>query len=168
MTLFNSLFDLTREETLWGNGTARMFLPLADVVVSDEAVTVTMDVPGLNTESLEIELAGDVLTIRGERQYPQFDRDSTQWYRVERGYGKFQRILQVPKGLDAGTITASVADGVLTLNVPLPETRKPHRIQITNGYQQAGIGDSRNWEELEKQVSEGTPAEEPVLAGAAS
>jgi HSP20 family protein len=168
MTLFNSLFDLTREGTLWGNGTARMFLPLADVVVSDEAVTVTMDVPGLSTESLEIELAGDVLTIRGERQYPQFDRDSTQWYRVERGYGKFQRILQVPKGLDPDTVKASIADGVLTIHVPLPEARKPHRIQIANVDQQPAIESAGGWEEVTTKITDTSPAEEPELVGAAA
>ena len=88
MTVFNSLFDLTRDGLLFANnGTARAFLPPTDLIVSDTEVTVAMDVPGLNANSLEIELTGDVLTSRGERQHPQLDRQSTQWYRIERGYG---------------------------------------------------------------------------------
>lgn len=168
MTLFNSLFDLTRDGMLLGNGAARAFVPPVDLIVSDEAVTVTMDVPGLNAETLEIELTGEILTVRGERQYPQLNREKTQWYRLERGYGKFQRALQVPKGLHPDSVTASIADGVLTIQVPLPEARKPHRIEITNGYRQPAIESNTNWEELEAQVSENCHAEEPALAGATS
>jgi HSP20 family protein len=168
MTLFNSLLDFTRDGMLAGTGAARAFVPPADLIVSNEAVTVTMDVPGLNADSLEIELTGDILTVRGERQYPQVNRESTQWYRMERGYGKFQRILQVPRGLDADAVTASIADGVLTIHVPLPDARKPHRIQITNGYQHPAIASNTNWEELEAQVSENSHVEEAALSGAAA
>jgi HSP20 family protein len=168
MTLFNSLFDLTRDGRPVGTGALRGFVPPADLIVSDEAVTVMMDVPGLTAETLEIELTGEVLTVRGERQYPQLNRESTQWYRVERGYGKFQRILQVPQGLDPEAITASIADGVLTIHVPLPEARKPRRIQIANHHKQSAIASNTNWEELEAQVSENSQVEEPALAGATS
>jgi HSP20 family protein len=169
MTVFNSLFDLTRDGLLFGNnGTARAYFPATDLVVGDEEVAVAMDVPGLNADTLEIELVGEVLTIRGERPYPQFDRQSTQWYRIERGYGKFQRTLQVPKGLDPDTVTASVADGVLTVHMPLPEARKPRRIQIANG-RQTTIGSDTNWEELEAAAtSENSQHEEPAMAGAAA
>lgn len=168
MTLFNALFDLTRDGMLLGSGAARAFVPPADLIITEEAVTVTLDVPGLNADSLEIELTGEILTVRGERQHPQLNRESTQWYRMERGYGKFQRILQVPKGLDPATVTASIADGVLTIHVPLPEARKPRRIQITTGHQQPAIASNPNWEELEAQVSENSHVEEPGLAGTAS
>jgi HSP20 family protein len=167
MTLFNSLFDLTREGMLFGNA-PRAFVPPADLIVTDDGVTVTMDLPGLNADSLEIELTGEVLTVRGERAYPQLDREVTKWYSFERGYGKFQRILQVPKGLDPDAVTAAIADGVLTIHVPMPEARKPRRIQITQGHQQPAIESNTNWDELEAQVSENSHVEEPALAGAAS
>jgi HSP20 family protein len=168
MARFNSLFDLTRDGMLFGTAAARAFVPPADLIVSDEAVTVTMDAPGLNANSLEIELTGEILTVRGERPYPQLNRGSTQWYRMERGYGMFQRILQVPKGLDPDAVTASIADGVLTIHVPLPEARKPRRIQITNGYQEPTIETNSNWAELGTEPSENAHVEEPALAGAAS
>jgi HSP20 family protein len=168
MTLLNSLFDLTRDGMLFGNNAARPFVPPADLIVSDAGVTVTMDVPGLNADSLEIELTGEMLTVTGERQYPHLDRERTQWYRMERGYGKFQRILQVPQGLDPGAVTASIADGVLTIIVPLPEARKPHRIQISSSDQPAAIESNTDWERLEAEVSETSHEEEPALAGATS
>lgn len=166
MPLFNSLFDLTRDGTLLGAGAA--FVPAADVVVTAEGVTVTMDAPGLSAEHLEIELTGDLLTVSGERPYPEFDREASRCYSVERGYGKFQRILQVPKGLDPDAVSASLADGVLTIHVPLPEARKPRRIQITSGHQQPAIESNANWQELEAQASENSHTTEAELAGAAS
>jgi HSP20 family protein len=168
MTLFNSLSELTRDGMLWGNGTARAFVPPTDLIVSDAGVTVTMDVPGLNTDSLEVELTGEVLSVRGERVHPQIDRESTHWWRIERGYGKFQRVLQVPKGLDPASVTASIADGVLTIHVPLPEARKPRRIHITSGNRQAAIKSETNWERLEAEISDNPNVEEPALVGAAS
>lgn len=133
---FDSLFDLTRDRLLGnGFGYSRAFVPAADVVVTDDEVTVFMDVPGLKPKNLEIELTGDMLSVRGERAYPyptEGDR-SRSWRRLERGYGKFQRILQVPKGLDPDSITAEMVDGVLTLHIPQPEARKPRRIQIMAG-----------------------------------
>jgi HSP20 family protein len=124
---FDALFDLGRDRVLAGNGAVPVFVPAADLVVTDDEVTVFMDVPGLKPEHLEIELTGDVLTVRGERGYPYStdDQQSGSWYRLERRYGKFQRILQVPKGLDPDSITAEMVDGVLTLHIPQPEARKP-------------------------------------------
>ncbi|HLH67283.1 MAG TPA: HSP20 family small heat-shock protein [Solirubrobacteraceae bacterium] len=152
---FDSLFDITRDRLLAGNGVGRAFVPAADLVVNDDEVTVFMDVPGLKSENLEIEVTGDVLTVRGERSYPYGDQQGDRsWYRLERGFGKFQRLLQVPKGIDASSIRAELVDGVLTLHIPQPEARKPRRIEIS-----AGAG---------RPEIESSASEQPELAGAAA
>jgi HSP20 family protein len=125
------LRDLNRLFTSEGNA----FLPPADVIVTDDGVTVYMDVPGLRSEDLEIELENDVLTVRGERANPYAgngngDRERGTWRRIERGFGRFERSLRVPRGLDPGAIEASLHDGVLTLRIPKPEELKPRRIQV--------------------------------------
>ena len=124
-----------------GQAALRSFSPAADVVATEDVVTVTMDMPGLRAEDLEIELADDVLTVRGERSFS-YATDQAQagvWQRLERGYGKFERVLRVPKGLDGDAIQASMADGVLTLHIPMPEARKPRRIAINTGGEQPVI-----------------------------
>jgi HSP20 family protein len=104
------------------------------VLVDDEAVTVYMDVPGLRSEDLEIELENDVLTVRGERPYPYGREDGGgPVQRIERRFGRFERSLRVPSGLDPEAIEASLTDGVLKLRIPLPETRRPRRIEIKAG-----------------------------------
>jgi HSP20 family protein len=123
------------------------FIPPADLLVDEEGVTVYMDVPGLRPENLEIELENDVLTIRGERPFPYAREDGRgPVRRVERGFGRFERTLRVPAGLDPNAVEASVADGVLTLRIPKPETLRPHKIEVqarTNGARQvAGPGQS--------------------------
>lgn len=134
----DSLLDLMGDRLLAGNGHGRTFVPAADLVVADDEVTVYMDVPGLRPGNLDIQLVDDVLTVKGERPYPlaageQQDDNGRAWYRLERGYGKFQRVFQVPRGLDPERITASMVDGVLTLHIPQPEARKPRTIQIMGG-----------------------------------
>ncbi|MGB9186256.1 MAG: Hsp20 family protein [Solirubrobacteraceae bacterium] len=48
----------------------------------------------------------------------------------ERGFGRFERSIRVPRGLDPDAIEASLSDGVLTLRIPKPETMRPRRIEI--------------------------------------
>ena len=132
MERFGPLFELQREFNRALSGAA--YVPAADVLVSDDEVVVHMDVPGLSAENVEIELENDVLTVRGERAYPYATEgngaEGYAWQLIERGYGKFERVLRVPAGLDPDAIEASLVDGVLTLRIPKPETLKPRRIQI--------------------------------------
>jgi HSP20 family protein len=128
------LRDLT--QALQGQGAPAPFVPPADVLVDDEAVTVYMDVPGLRSEDLEVELENDILTVRGERPYP-YARERQDGggaiQRIERRFGRFERSLRVPAGLDPEAIEAALTDGVLKLRIPLPETRRPRRIEVKAG-----------------------------------
>ena len=135
MERFGPLFELQRDfNRLLAPGGAG-FVPAADVLAGEEEVVVHMDVPGLKAEDLEIELQNDVLTVRGARPYPYADEgDGSEgtyaWQLIERGFGRFERVLRVPAGLDPDAIEASLIDGVLALRIPKPETLKPRRIQI--------------------------------------
>jgi HSP20 family protein len=118
------------------------FSPPADLLIDDEGVTVYMDVPGVKRENLEIELENDMLTVRGERPFPYAQEDgSGPVRRIERGFGRFERTLRVPRGLDPDAIEATLSDGVLTLRMPKPETLRPRKIEIKageNGARQEG------------------------------
>ena len=141
---FAPLVELSREvnRALAANGVAtRSFVPAADVIVTQDEVTVTMDVPGLEVDDLSIELEGDTLTVRGERPLPDAGGadDGRTLRRIERGFGKFERVLRVPSGLDPDAVTASMANGVLTLHIAVPEARKPRRIEIATGGAQPAL-----------------------------
>lgn len=107
------------------------FIPPADLLVGDDGVRVYMDVPGLRVEDLEIELENDALAVRGERPFPYGNEAGTpRARRIERGFGRFERSLRVPGGLDPDAIEASLADGVLSLRIPAPQTPRAKRIEI--------------------------------------
>lgn len=126
---FNTLFDSgrQRQQNTWD----RAFMPASDLLVGEEDVRLVMDVPGLRAEDLEIELADGMLAVRGERGYPYREDEARKLTRLERGYGRFERVLRVPKEVDPDALWASIEDGVLTLRIPLPQAR-PHRIEIAS------------------------------------
>jgi HSP20 family protein len=111
------------------------FLPAADVTVSDSDLVLTMDVPGLTVDDLEIEVAGSTLSVRGERKPPQL-ADGTRLARSERTFGRFERQVQLPDGVDPDAVTATIADGVLSLIVPKPQRMIPKTIAIGAGSEQ--------------------------------
>jgi HSP20 family protein len=111
------------------------FMPPADLLVTDDGVTVYMDVPGLRPENLEIELENDVLTVHRER------RTRTAARRAARPGGSNaasarSSAARAPGGLDPDAIEASLSDGILMLRIPKPKTARSKRIEIkasTNG-----------------------------------
>ena len=107
------------------------FIPYADVTVSDSDLVVTMDLPGLTSDDLEIEVLDGYLHIRGERRRPELAAGT--WAHNERPYGRFERRLRLPDGVDTDAITASFEHGVLSLIVPKPERMKPKTISIGSG-----------------------------------
>jgi HSP20 family protein len=118
-------------QVLHNQGTVGAFIPPADLLVDDDGVTVYMDVPGLRAGNLEIELENDTLTVRGDRPFPYSREDrSVPAHSIERAFGRFERSLRVPGGLDPEAVQASLSDGVLTLWTPKPETQRPRRIEI--------------------------------------
>lgn len=146
-------------------GAPPSFLPPTDLLAGEDDVKVVMDVPGLTAADLEIELSDGTLAIRGERPYPYREHEGSHHLnRLERGFGRFERILKVPRDVDAGAIEASVEAGILTLSIPMPESRKPHRIEIRSGAEAATIA-------VEAESDDGASAERNgrrELAGAAA
>jgi HSP20 family protein len=123
---FGTLFDPGRGRQ------QRTFMPATDLLVGDEDVRLVMDVPGLKAEDLAIELADGVLSVRGERRYSYREDEAHKVNRLERGYGRFERVLRVPKDVEPSALSASIEDGVLTLRIPLPQAKKAHRIEIAS------------------------------------
>jgi HSP20 family protein len=105
------------------------FLPAADLVVSESDLVLTLDLPGLTPEDLEIEVQNDQLTVRGERK-PREAGDATSYLYAQRPFGAFEHRIPIPDGVDADSITASMQHGVLSLIVPKPEPVKPKKIAI--------------------------------------
>lgn len=79
-----------------------------------------MDLPGIDVGDVEAVIAGDTLTIRGRRTYPYDGVEDHALRSIERGFGTFERRLDVPEGLNPAAVDATLTGGVLTLRVPRP------------------------------------------------
>jgi len=150
---FGSVLETPRRFRLRGEEAMQTFVPAADLVVTEDEVSVVMDVPGLKRKDLEIELNHDHLSVRGERQYPYSENGEKErtWHRFERGYGKFERVLRMPEGLDPDSVGASLEDWVLTLRIRNPESQKRHLSEITAGNTAGAIeADEVDGEQMER------------------
>src|SRR5215211_9151136 len=133
--LFGTVFDTPPQ----GNGGAlRRWLPAMDLVETEDHFVLRADLPGLSEEDVSIELEDSVLTVAGERKTEHEDKKEG-FYRMERSFGQFRRSLTLPEGVDADGITASFDKGVLEVRIPKPEERKPRRVAIQVGGQNAAI-----------------------------
>jgi HSP20 family protein len=115
-----------------GRATATAWAPALDISERKDAYLVTVELPGVEAEDLEITLEDGLLTIQGERQ---FTSESTeqQFHRVERRYGAFRRSITLPAQVQAEQIEASFDNGVLQIVVPKMEEATPKRIQVRPG-----------------------------------
>ena len=105
--------------------------PRIDVSETEKEIRIKAELPGVSENDIEVRLAEDVLTIRGECQ-KEHD-ESQQDYRVmERAHGTFVRSLRLPFSADANQVQASFKDGVLSISIPKPreEQQKVQRIEV--------------------------------------
>ena len=100
-----------------------------DAYRQNDAFVVELDLPGVETDSIDLTVEKNVLTIHAERR--RSIGDDTELVLGERPYGTFSRQLFLGESLDADQLSADYADGVLTLRVPIAERAKPRRVEIT-------------------------------------
>jgi HSP20 family protein len=115
-----------------GSGTATAWAPALDISERKDAYLVTVELPGVEADDLDITLEDGLLTIQGERQFAH-DSSEQQFHRVERRYGAFRRSITLPAQVQAEQIEASFDNGVLQIVVPKMEEATPKRIQIRPG-----------------------------------
>jgi HSP20 family protein len=118
------IMDEVFGRVLGDGGQAAGFTPRLDVRETDEEYVVMVDVPGVRSDDVQIELRDQILTISGTR----VPVETGEAQRVERPFGAFSRMLTLPQGIDPDSIRADYADGVLTLHVPKPGEAKPKKI----------------------------------------
>jgi HSP20 family protein len=111
--------------------------PALDVVESNDAYRIDVEVPGLKPEDIEVTVDQGMLTIQGERRSEEESRDR-QYHRIERRYGAFRRSITLPSHVDASRVEATYDNGVLRLTVPKTEAAQPKRIEVRSGVQAGG------------------------------
>jgi HSP20 family protein len=115
-----------------GRATTTAWAPALDISERKDAYLVTVELPGVEVDDLQITLEDGLLTIQGERHFAQ-DSSEQQFHRVERRYGAFRRSITLPAHVMADGIEATVDNGVLQIMVPKMEEATPKRIQVRPG-----------------------------------
>jgi HSP20 family protein len=109
---------------------ASEWIPAADAFETDGEVVMLVDLAGVERERLQLDVDGDRLVLRGERRTPDgLDGDDAR--RIERPYGAFSRVFELPASVDETRIRAEHRDGVLTIRLPKREEPRGGQFHIT-------------------------------------
>ena len=125
-------FDRLTEAVL-GTRARPTAMPM-DAYREDSTFVVHLDLPGVSPESIDVTVEQNVLTVHAERA--PVAGDSAEKLVDERSYGVFSRQLFLGDTLDQDRLSAEYDAGVLTITIPIAETAKPRRIEISSNTQE--------------------------------
>jgi HSP20 family protein len=116
-------------ETAGDEASPKVWHPAVDIFEKDDKLVIKAELPGMDKKDISLDLQNGVLTLRGERKYENEVQEEN-FYRKEMSRGTFVRTFALPAEVDAEQVTADFKDGILTVEVPAPETRKPKQITV--------------------------------------
>lgn len=102
-----------------------------DLYRDGDRYVLNADMPGIDPGSVDVDVDGQLLTIRANRTPD--TRDGVKWLAQERPHGSYLRQFSVGEGIDSSRITAHYDNGVLSLVIPVSERAKPRKIEVVSG-----------------------------------
>jgi len=108
----------------------KSWAPRVDMEETDKEVLVKADLPGVDPKAIEISVENGVLTVRGEKKEEKEEKKKN-YHRVERFTGSFYRAIPLPAGVEADKVSATSANGVVTITVPKKPEAQPRKITVT-------------------------------------
>jgi HSP20 family protein len=127
-TEVNRLFDNFFGRPSSASG-GRTWVPPVDMYATKDDLVLTIELPGVSEKDVSVSITGDLLTIKGERRF-QNEVKEQDLLHVERTYGKFERLIQLPMAVQSDRVKAAYRDGVLEIKLPKAEELKPKEIKI--------------------------------------
>ena len=116
------------EKKTEGTIPARVFVPVTDIFETPEALTVVLEMPGVDRNSMEANVENDIVTIEGRIDFTKYE--GMQPVYTEYNVGHYVRSFQISNKIDQGKISAEMKDGVVTLVLPKAEQAKARRIKV--------------------------------------
>lgn len=105
------------------------FSPSVESGWTDESLNLRFIVPGVQEKDLRVSVQGNQLVLQGARKAPEnFAKEGSASWQLP--YGKFDRVVDLPNGLDVDKLSAHLHDGVLDVRIPLAEAMKPRTIPV--------------------------------------
>lgn len=103
--------------------------PHVESFLEDGRLTVRAELPGVDPKNIEVDVTGNVLTIKAKRE-EKIEEKKRHFIRHEMRYGSFERSMELPEGVKAEEIKASYHDGVLELTAPVPKELEQKEVKI--------------------------------------
>ncbi len=107
-----------------------IFSPPVDIKDSESEVVFTIDIPGMQQENIQIEITGDTLSVRAQRE-TEAKTNANGYVQVERSWGTFQRSFSINVPIKTDQVKAHYKDGVLTVRLPKADEATPKRVDIS-------------------------------------
>ncbi|MEN9221927.1 MAG: Hsp20/alpha crystallin family protein [Thermostichus sp. BF3_bins_97] len=132
----NRMFDRLAPRSTNGDG-GFAFLPAVEMHDDPEAITLKLELPGLNADDLDIQATAEAVSISGERRFEKRSEDKGTpgsgvqgVTRSEFRYGRFQRVIPLPNRIQHDQVKAEYKDGILTLHLPKAESEKAQLVKV--------------------------------------
>ncbi|HEX5431129.1 MAG TPA: Hsp20/alpha crystallin family protein [Bryobacteraceae bacterium] len=114
---------------LFAEPNSRPWVPPVDILENANELIVKADLPDLKLEDIDLRIENGTLTLKGERKFEKHS-ETGGYHRMERSYGKFERVFTLPETVDAEHVKADYKNGVLTVILPKKEIAKPRQVKI--------------------------------------
>ena len=108
------------------------FAPPMDIYEDEHNITLKMEVPGIDEKDIDVRVAGNTLTVHGERKFEKEEKEEN-YRRVERQYGSFTRSFTLPSSVDPSQVSANYDKGVLKISMAKKAEAKPKQIKVNVG-----------------------------------
>ncbi len=116
-------------ERAFGRERSAPWMPALDVYETEDKLVVTVELPGIEPEDVEVSVEDSTLTVSGKREFSSEVKEE-HYHRIERRYGTFSRAVALSQTADTRKIEATFDKGVVTIEVPKVERAKSRRVPI--------------------------------------
>jgi HSP20 family protein len=116
----------------WREARTELWAPDVEVFQKNNELTIRADLPGLKRQDVKVDITDDEICIQGERKHER-DEEREGYYRSERGFGSFCRVIPLPEGAITEQAKANFKDGVLEITMPAPPAARGRRLEVTEG-----------------------------------
>lgn len=127
-SLTNWLDDVFEDAFNWAEGS---FVPELNVYETEKMFEITVELPGMSKDDIDISIDDHVLTISGERKaHHREENNGRRYHRIESRFGSFSRSLPLPNVIDSEKINATYENGVLAISIPKLKEKAGRKVQI--------------------------------------
>jgi HSP20 family protein len=126
---FSDMMDRLFDNAMSVNRTG--FAPKIDLAETDKAFEITVMLPGLEKDQIDVQFENNTLIISGERKWKNEEENGRRYHRVETGYGTFTRTLPLPDTVNGDKINAEYRNGELFITIPKLKDKTGKKIKIS-------------------------------------